>query len=164
LILTFGRPFTVLDDTDRAIVQLLRDEGRMSYSELGRHTGLSVSAVHQRVRRLEQRGVITGYTALVSPTAIGLPVSAFIFLTELEPGSADVVATLRSLDAIDACYTVSGAASYLAYVRVADLAALETLLQQIRAAARVSSRTAVVLSTAFEHRTRTMTPSPRRAE
>lgn len=62
-----------MEETDRRIVELLRADGRTSYTDLGRALNLSTSAVHQRVRRLEERGVITGYTAVVDSAALGTP-------------------------------------------------------------------------------------------
>ena len=67
-----------MEEVDRHIVELLVKDGRMSYTDLGKATGLSTSAGHQRVRRLEQRGVIRGYAAVVAPEAVGLPMTAFI--------------------------------------------------------------------------------------
>ena len=67
---------TRMEDLDRRLVGLLLADGRMSYTDLGKATGLSTSAVHQRVRRLEERGVITGYAATVSPEALGLSLTA----------------------------------------------------------------------------------------
>ncbi|GMA22000.1 Lrp/AsnC family transcriptional regulator [Arsenicicoccus piscis] len=63
---------------DEQIVELLSKDGRMSYTDLGKATGLSTSAIHQRVRRLEERQVITGYRAVVDPEQAGLPLAAFI--------------------------------------------------------------------------------------
>ncbi len=60
-----------MEELDRQIVDLLVKDGRMSYTDLGKATGLSTSAVHQRVRRLEQRGVIRGYAAVVDPRPSG---------------------------------------------------------------------------------------------
>ena len=60
-----------MESTDQQILALLARDGRMSYTDIGRETGLSTSAAQQRVRRLEQRGVITGYRALVNPEALG---------------------------------------------------------------------------------------------
>src|ERR671920_2193826 len=78
-----------VEETDREIVRLLARDGRMSYTDLARATGLSTSAVHQRVRRLEQRGVIRGYTAVVAADAVGLPLTAFISVTPLDPAAPD---------------------------------------------------------------------------
>ena len=65
-----------MEEINRRIVSLLSRDGRMSFTELARQTGLSVSAAQQRVRRLERRGVIKGYAALVNPDDAGLPLTA----------------------------------------------------------------------------------------
>jgi Lrp/AsnC family leucine-responsive transcriptional regulator len=143
----------VLEDLDREIVRLLCQDGRMSYTDLGRSTGLSVSAVHQRVRRLEQRGVITSYTARVEPAQVGLPLTAFVSVSPIDPTEPDnVPEKLRHLPAIEACHSIAGEASYLLKVRFATPPDLETLLREIRAAANVSTRATIVLSTPFEGR------------
>ena len=69
-----------LDDVDWALLAALQDDGRASYAQLGRVVGLSPSAVTERVRRLEQSGVITGYTAEVDPDRLGLPIHALVRL------------------------------------------------------------------------------------
>jgi Lrp/AsnC family leucine-responsive transcriptional regulator len=125
----------------------------MSFTELARQAGLSVSAVHQRVRRLETEGVITGYVALCNPEVIGLPLTAFVSIKPFDPSSADdAPARLAGLSAIEACHSVAGEENYILKVRVASPAALEDLLQQIRTLANVSTHTTVVLSTAYENR------------
>lgn len=150
----------MLEDLDSQIVQLLCRDGRMSFTDLGRFTGLSVSAVHQRVRRLEQRGVITSYVALVNSAAVGLGLTAFVSIKEIDPSQPDdAPERLAHLAAIEACYSVAGEESYLLKVRVADPADLERLLQDIRAAANVSTRTMVVLSTPYEGRPPNLRPA-----
>ncbi|HLZ37553.1 MAG TPA: Lrp/AsnC family transcriptional regulator [Mycobacteriales bacterium] len=142
-----------MEGTDRRIVELLARDGRMSFTDLARAAGLSVSAVHQRVRRLEQRGVIRRYTAVVDPEAIGLPLTAFVSIKPIDPAAPDDVPDrLAPLAEIEACHSVAGDESYILKVRVASPCDLERLLQEIRAAANVSTRTTVVLSTAFEAR------------
>jgi Lrp/AsnC family leucine-responsive transcriptional regulator len=142
-----------VEDTDREIVRLLTRDGRMSYTDLARTTGLSTSAVHQRVRRLEQRGVITGYNAVVSSDAVGLPLMAFISVTPLDPSAPDdAPERLADLPEIEACHSVAGEESYILKVRVATPGALEDLLARIRSDANVSTRTTVVLSTPYENR------------
>ena len=143
----------MLEEVDRQIVNLLGADGRMSYTDLGRATGLSVSAVHQRVRRLEQRGVIEAYSARVSSDAVGLPLTAFVSIKPIDPAAPDDAPDrLRDLTQIEACHSVAGDESYILKVRVSGPAALESLLQDIRAAANVSTRTTVVLSTPYEGR------------
>ena len=142
-----------MEDIDREIVRLLATDGRMSYTDLGRGTGLSVSAVHQRVRRLEQRGVIKGYRALVDCDSIGLPLTAFVSIKPIDPAAPDdAPERLAHLDQIEACHSVAGEESYILKVRVPTPADLEILLQDIRAAANVSTRTTIVLSTPYEGR------------
>ncbi|MFC6581360.1 MULTISPECIES: Lrp/AsnC family transcriptional regulator [Planomonospora] len=142
-----------MEEIDRRIVTLLAEDGRMSFTDLARETGLSVSAVHQRVRRLEKRGVVRGYAALVDYDEIGLPLTAFVSIKPIDPAAADDAPDrLSHLSAIEACHSVAGDESYILKVRVASPVALEELLNQIRTAANVSTRTTVVLSTPYEHR------------
>ncbi len=142
-----------MEDTDREIVRLLSSDGRMSYTDLAKATGLSTSAVHQRVRRLEQRGVITGYGVRLSSDAIGLPLTAFISVTPLDPAAPDdAPERLAGLSEIEACHSVAGEESYILKVRVATPGDLEDLLARVRAAANVATRTTVVLSTPYEAR------------
>jgi Lrp/AsnC family leucine-responsive transcriptional regulator len=148
-----------LDDLDRQLLDLLAGDGRRSYADLARDTGLSTSAVHQRVRRLEQRGVIAGYAARIDHAAAGLPLSAFISIQPIDPAAPDdAPQQLRHLPAVEACHSVAGEESYILQVRVAGPAELEQLLQEVRAAAGVSTRTTVVLSTPWEGRTAPLAP------
>lgn len=125
----------------------------MSYTDLGRATGLSTSATHQRVRRLEERGVITGYHADVDATLVGLPLSALIALTPFDPSEPDdIPERISGIPSIEACWSVAGLESYVILVRVATPVALENLLAEIRALGRCTTRTTVVLSTPWEGR------------
>jgi Lrp/AsnC family leucine-responsive transcriptional regulator len=142
-----------VEDLDRRIVALLCADGRMSYTDIGKATGLSTSAAHQRVRRLEQRGAIRGYTAHVDAEAVGLPLTAFVSLKPIEPSAPDdVPERLSSIPEIEACYSVAGDENYILKVRTATPGDLERLLADIRAKANVSTRTTIVLSTPYEGR------------
>jgi Lrp/AsnC family leucine-responsive transcriptional regulator len=142
-----------VEDLDRQIVRLLAQDGRRSFTDLAKETGLSVSAVHQRVRRLEKRGIVRGYHAVIDPDAVDLPLTAFVSIKPIDPAAPDDAPDrLAHLDAIEACHSVAGEESYILKVRVASPAALEALLQEIRAAANVATRTTVVLSTPYEGR------------
>ncbi|EHR61747.1 Lrp/AsnC family transcriptional regulator [Saccharomonospora cyanea] len=146
-----------LEPLDRAIVRELSADGRRSFTDLAERVGLSVSAVHQRVRRLEQRGVIRGYTARLDGEQIGLPLTALISLTPNDPAAPDdYPQRLEHISEIESCYSVAGDESYVLLVRVASPLALEDLLRRIREAAKVSTRTTVVLSTPFEGRSPTL--------
>ena len=140
-----------MEDLDRRIVDLLRADGRMSYTDLGKAMGLSTSAVHQRVRRLEERGVIKGYAALVDFTSLDLPLTAFISISPLDPAAPDDIPDrLRDITELEACHSVAGEENYILKARVRTPGDLETLLARIRAAANVATRTTVVLSTPWE--------------
>jgi Lrp/AsnC family transcriptional regulator, leucine-responsive regulatory protein len=142
-----------VEEIDRKIVSLLTRNGRMSYTELARQAGLSVSAVHQRVRRLEQDGVIKGYAAMVNPEDVGLPMTAFVSVKPFDAAAPDdLPQRLEHLTAIEACHSVAGDENYILKVRVSSPAALEELLYQIRTLGGVSTRTTVVLSTPYENR------------
>jgi Lrp/AsnC family leucine-responsive transcriptional regulator len=142
-----------LEPIDQAIARELAVEGRCSFTDLAERVGLSVSAVHQRVRRLEQRGVIRGYSARLDAEAVGLPLTALISLRPTDPGAPDdYPQRLEHIREIESCYSVAGDEHYVLLVRVASPAMLEDLLRRIREAAKVSTRTTVVLSTPFEGR------------
>jgi Lrp/AsnC family leucine-responsive transcriptional regulator len=148
-----GEPGGGSPDVDRALLAALARDGRASYTDLAERVGLSVSAVHQRVRRLEQRGLITGYKATLDAKALGLPLSAFVSITPIEAAQPDdAPARLAHLAAIEECHSVAGVESYILKVRVASPDALEALLAAIRTAANVTTRTTVVLSTFYEDR------------
>lgn len=142
-----------MEDTDHKILELLAGDGRMSFTDLGKATGLSTSAVHQRVKRLEKRGLINGYSAGVDYEQLGLPLTAFVSITPFDPAEPDdYPERLRGISEIESCWSVAGDESYILKVRVSKPAALEDLLARIRAVAGVSTRTTIVLSTAFENR------------
>jgi Lrp/AsnC family leucine-responsive transcriptional regulator len=142
-----------MEKLDRRLVQLLAADGRMSFTDLGRATGLSTSAVHQRVRRLEERGVLRGFQAVIDPGHVGLPLTAFVSMTPLDPAAPDDIPDrLRGLPELESCHSVAGDFNYIAKVRVATPLDLEDLIARIRAAAHVQTRTTIVLSTAWEGR------------
>lgn len=143
---------TPLDDpVDRRIVTALRADGRSTLKALAEVTGLSVSAVQARVRRLETSGVIRGYAAQVEPEALGLPLAALIAITPLDPAQPDdAPERLSGLSEIEACHSVAGDDAYVLFVRVSSPPSLESLIREIRKRANVSTRTTVVLQTFFE--------------
>ncbi|SNC59982.1 transcriptional regulator, AsnC family [Kytococcus aerolatus] len=142
-----------LDATDHHIIAELTRDGRLSFTDLAALVHLSTSAAHQRVRRLEQHGVIRRFTAVVDPEAAGLPVTALLSLTPFDPGAPDDIPDrLAHISAIEACWSVAGAASYVLLVRVSRPSVLEGLIAEIRSTARCSTTTTMVLTTPWEHR------------
>lgn len=150
----YNRYYSIMDDpVDRVILAAISRDGRATLSQLSEATGLSVSAVQSRLRRLETRGVITGYQAILDPEAVGAPLSAFIEIAPLDVAQPDnAPELLEHLTAIEACHSIAGHASYMLFVRVASPRALEELVRNIRLSASVSTRTTVVLQTYYEHR------------
>lgn len=142
-----------MEKIDRQILRLLADDGRMSYTQLGRATGLSTSAVHQRVKRLEERGLILGYGATIDHAAAGKPLTAFISITPIDVSRPDdYPRLLEDVAEIESCWSVAGEESYILKVRVATPGDLEDLLGRVRAQAHVTTRTTIVLSTPYENR------------
>ena len=144
---------SAMEDIDRQILRLLSEDGRLSFTDLGKATGLSTSAAHQRVKRLQQRGAIARYAAVVRHDKVGLSLTAFVAIRPMDPRQPDdAPERLGDLPEIESCYSVAGEESYLLKVRVADPAALEDLLGRIRSRANVTTRTTIVLSTPYENR------------
>ena len=142
-----------MEDLDRQILSLLAADGRMSFTDLGKATGLSTSAVHQRVKRMETRGLVKGYAAVVDYEQAGLPLTAFISIRPIDPSQPDdSPERLSCLEEIESCWSVAGEESYILKVRLGKPSQLEDLLARIRAAANVSTRTTIVLSTYYENR------------
>ena len=148
----------LLDDpTDKHLASLLVADGRSTLKSLAEASGLSVSAVQARVRRLEADGIIRGYRADVDPVALGLPLAALIAITPRDPEHEyDIPDRLGELSEIESCHSVAGDDSFVLFVRVGGPLALEELIREIRRRANVSTRTTVVLQTLFE---RKATPS-----
>ncbi len=142
-----------VETTDRKILELLAADGRMSFTDLGKATGLSTSAVHQRVKRLESRGMIRGYGATIDHEQLGLPLTAFISIRPIDPSQPDDSPDrLQGIREIESCWSVAGEESYILKIRVPTPSHLEDLLARIRSAANVATRTTIVLSTPYENR------------
>jgi len=142
----------VIDDTDRSIVALLRENARRSFKDIGSHVHLSAPAVKRRVDRLERRGVVRGYTAVVDPPAFGWHAEAFVdlFCEGHMPGAAIKRAAEREPGVVSA-HTVAGEASAILHVMAEDTKDLELALERIRAVDGVTRTvTEVVLSTLFQ--------------
>ncbi|CRK60177.1 AsnC-family transcriptional regulator SCO4493, in menaquinone synthesis cluster [Alloactinosynnema sp. L-07] len=147
-----------MDTVDRRIIAALRTNGRVTYADLGRQVGLSASAVHERVGKLETAGVITGYHAVVDPRAVGLGVTALVSIHPTDTADdEDVADALGELHEVESCYRVAGDESFVVKVRVATVDDLERALSRLRRIKGVArTRSTVVLSTRFEGRPNTV--------
>ena len=139
---------------DWQLIEILQAEGKATYGDLARRVGMSQAAVHERVKKLESRGVVRGYRADVDPAAIGLPVVAFIFVDQ-EAGArrADLPRAFAEIRNVVACHSVAGQAAYVLKVRAHDTVGLERIINAVRSVEGVAqTRTTIVLSTWFEDR------------
>src|ERR1700757_1363985 len=142
-----------LDDIDRILIRELVADGRATLAHLAAVAGLSVSAVQSRVRRLESRGVVAGYSARIDPEAVGHLLSAFVAITPLDPSQPDdAPARLEHIEEIVSCPSVAGEESYILLVRVESAGTLEDLLQRIRTTANVQTRSTIILNTFYSGR------------
>jgi Lrp/AsnC family leucine-responsive transcriptional regulator len=137
---------------DRQILALLQSDGKATYADLARRVGLSQAAAHERVKKLEQRGLIRGYRAVVDPAAIELPVVAFVFVEQVAgPRRPDLPARFAELPNVVECHSIAGDESYLLKLRARDTGELEALINEIRRIDTVArTRTVVGLTTSFE--------------
>jgi Lrp/AsnC family transcriptional regulator, leucine-responsive regulatory protein len=143
----------VLDQRDKDILTALQADARATYADVAARVGLSASAVHDRVRKLEQQGVIRGYTAMVDPESIGLFVTALVAASPLDPTQPDDLPDrVAEFPEVEDCYSVAGEANYILKVRTATTSDLEDLLRRLREKGSVATRTTIVLSTPFEGR------------
>ncbi len=135
----------LLDRIGLNILAALQANARMPLSRIGRQVGLSAPAVAERVRKLEEAGVITGYHARIDPAAMGQSVSAFIQLTTDARHYPSVTSLAAEMPQIIACHHISGDASFILHVRASDVAALEAVVGRLSPLGQ--TRTAIVLST-----------------
>lgn len=135
----------LLDRIGRKILAALQENARMPLSRIGHQVGLSAPAVAERVKKMEEAGVITGYHARIDPAAMGRSVSAFIQLTTDAQHYPTVTSLAADMPQISACHHISGDASFILHVRVGDVSELETVVGRLSPLGQ--TRTAIVLST-----------------
>lgn len=145
-----------MDQRDLRILAALQENARATFAEIAAACGLSPSSVHDRVRKLEQAGVIRGYRATIDPERIGLFVTALVSVTPLDPKQPDdLPERVLELAEVEDCHSVAGDENYILKVRTRTTSDLEDFLRRLREKAGVRTRTTIVLSTPFEHRTLT---------
>lgn len=146
-----------MDDRDLRILAALQGNARATFGEIAAACGLSPSSVHDRVRKLEQAGVIKGYRAQVDPESTGLFVTALVSVTPLDPKQPDdLPERVLELTEVEDCHSVAGDENYILKVRTRTTSDLEDFLRRLREKAGVRTRTTIVLSTPFEHRPLTL--------
>lgn len=140
------------DDIDRKIMALMAEDARLSLAQIGAGVGLSTSAVNERIRRLTERGAIRRIMADIAPEALGLPVTAFVWVALAAGGNEGAFRVAMAQNpAITACHHVTGGWSYLVQIRVASLTAVEDFLSDLKAGGWIArSETVLSLSTVVE--------------
>ncbi len=136
-----------LDGIAWKIVESLQENARLSFAELGRKVGLSTPAVAERVRRLEEAGVITGYHASIDAARLGMPIHVLIRLT-IPGGDLQItraVAAIKELPEINRCYRITGDESFIIESHVVSVRHLESLIDKLSAFGATSTSTVLSL-------------------
>ncbi len=142
----------IIDEIDRNILTILQLDARTSNAEIARRIGMAASATLERIRKLEKRGFIEGYTTRLNAKNLGMSLTAFTLIHVNEPvGQVDTGKELAQLPEVMEVHYTAGAATYLIKVRVADTQALADLLQTIGGIANVrDTNSTIVLRTLKE--------------
>ena len=142
------------DDIDARIISALGADGRRSYADVGAEVGLSTAAVHERVKKMLDKGVIRRFSISVDPERVGLNFTAFVAIRN-DGGihCRDVAPRLRAMPQVEELHSVAGEYDFLAKIRTTHARALEDVIYQIKAIEGVARTTStVVLNTEFEDR------------
>ena len=142
------------DDMDARIISALGADGRRSYADVGAEVGLSTAAVHERVKKLLDKGVIRRFSISVDPERVGLNFTAFVAIRN-DGGvhCRDVAPRLRAMPQVEELHSVAGEYDFLAKIRTTHARALEDVIYEIKAIQGVARTTStVVLNTEFEDR------------
>jgi Lrp/AsnC family transcriptional regulator, leucine-responsive regulatory protein len=143
-----------LDLVDAKILSALAVDSRRSYADVGAEVGLSTAAVHERVKKLVERGVIERFSLEVNAEKLGLHFTAFVAIrNERAQACDDIAQRLGELPQVLELHSVAGEYDFIAKVRTPHAKALEEVLYRIKAIEGIArTTTTVVLSTAFESR------------
>jgi Lrp/AsnC family leucine-responsive transcriptional regulator len=141
---------SILDETNWHILEELQKNGRISFAELGRRVGLTLPAVAERVRKMEDAGIIAGFRAEINPAKIGLPIAAFIRIGIVGDVFARIAKAVKDMPEILECHRGTGADSFTLKVAVESVEHLESLIDRLAPFGTTS--TSVVLSTLVKHR------------
>lgn len=140
-----------LDETDRKILAELQEDCKAPLAHLGKRVGLSAPSVMERIRKLEEAGIIRGYHALLNSRKVGLDVTAFIGVSMTPNGLAPLESQLSHFEEVLECHHVTGAYTMLLKVKTQNTETLERLISRIRLIDGVTrTETLVVLSTLLE--------------
>ncbi|TQQ84025.1 Lrp/AsnC family transcriptional regulator [Peptacetobacter hominis] len=138
-----------LDETDRKIIEILQEDGRISMKDLGKLIGLTSPAVSERIKRLENCGIISGYKAIINPDALGRNIKAFIHISLVGSQSySDFIESAKNDPRIVECHHITGDDCSLLKVLVKDMHELENVIDSIKKIG--ATKTSVILSTPIQ--------------
>jgi Lrp/AsnC family transcriptional regulator, leucine-responsive regulatory protein len=150
----------MIDDIDCQILHLLQEDSRLSNAALAEAVGLTASSVFERVKKLEKRGIIQKYVAVVDAAALGRPITAFIRLMvattatdSYRTAKESLTAVCRSMAAVQECHTVSGTDCYILKIRVASMGELEKLIEKLRDTAFVTGSVSHIVLSSYKEST-----------
>jgi Lrp/AsnC family leucine-responsive transcriptional regulator len=141
-----------IDEIDLKILNILQENGRVKRNELAQMVGLSVPAVSERMKRLEDAGIIKGYTALLDSKKLGKDITAFVFVSiDSSKNYPLFIERVMEVDEILECHSITGEGSHLLKVKTENTSTLEKLLARIQSWPGVTgTKTNIVLSTIKE--------------
>jgi Lrp/AsnC family leucine-responsive transcriptional regulator len=141
----------LLDDVSWRILDLLQQDARLSFAEIGRRVNMSSPAVAERVQRMEDSGIIEGYHATVNTAKLGYPIRAAIRIATLGPDERTrALAVMNTIPEVLECHSVTGVDCFFVTVAVADMTRLDQVISQLDALGRVT--TSMILNTPIAHR------------
>ena len=140
----------MLDEIDWKILYELQNDARTSYAELGRRIGLTTPAIIERIRKLEDAGIITGYRAEIDAAKVGFPVTAFIRMSITGIDYSQIVETVKKTKEVLECHRGTGGDSFIIKVAVADVEHLQTIIDKLTPYGITT--TSIVLSSPVKNR------------
>ncbi len=141
----------MIDEIDRKILKELQQEARISYAELGRRVGLTTPAVIERVRKLEDAGVITGYRAEIDTAKVGLPITAFVRMSITGVDYSHIIEVAEQSNEVLECHRGTGGDSFIIKVAVSSVEHLQQIIDKLTPYGITT--TAIVLSSPVKRRT-----------
>lgn len=121
----------MIDEIDRKILEELQREARVSYAELGRRVGLTTPAVIERVRKLEDAGVITGYRAEIDTSKVGLPITAFVRMSITGVDYSHIIEVAEQSNEVLECHRGTGGDSFIMKIAVSSVEHLQEVIDRL---------------------------------
>ena len=145
------KPHMTIDDIDRKVLKELQDEARVSYAELGRRVGLTTPAVIERVRKLEDAGVIAGYRAEIDTAKVGLPIMAFVRMSITGVDYSHIIEVAEQSEEVLECHRGTGGDSFIMKIAVSSVEHLQEMIDRLTPYGITT--TTIVLSSPVKRRT-----------